>query len=262
MLIPLLGGTGQFIIGPFIVPSVLTAAGLGYFAVSYIKANSYINKERSEVQESIIRKATIVTKTQVYNVACAGSDDSSSCEKVESVDVAACNFCDNSGASIDVALYHCFVVKGNSMKYAGINEDDFLFVPKALDLSFLSKGSFPEIIVLRYRNPIEGKARYKVRRAWYVGTLDENFQEIAANIIDSDKFSCLKHEHGFQNKQWMLDDLKERLATYRRVYSDSLEEHKKVILSTTFDTKNEKIHFSIHPVSAIVGKVELSYTVK
>lgn len=248
-----------------IIPSAIAVVGVGYFATYYYKANRIVNKHRKKVQQDLINKATIVFPRREYDVACAGSNDHSSCEKVETIDIEACNFCDKNGKLLNVSQYECFVVHGNSMKYAGINDRDFLFVPKGFELSSLTNESLPQILVIRYRENIENRAKFKVRRTWYKGTIDEKLEEVASNIIDSKAFSKLTQEKGYQGKDWMLNDLKiKRIARYKDAYfkdGNCPTEYKEIIISTTYDTEDEEIHFSIHPASSIIGIVSESYTV-
>lgn len=246
-------------------PLLIAIISLGFFVVYYYRANREVNKHRKEVQQQLINKATIVLPRREYDVACAGSNNHSSCSKVESIDIEACNFCDKKGNLLNVSKYDCFVVHGNSMKYAGINDQDFIFVQKDFSLSSIDNEALPLILVIKYREIEEGKAKYKVRRTWYRGTIDDNFDQVLSRVMSSDDFSKLKKERGYITDDWMLKDFMEkRLEGYKNVYyqdGQCPEAYKDIIISTTYDTENDEIHFSIHPSSAIVGIVSESYTV-
>ena len=64
----------------------------------------------------------------------------------------------------------------------------------------------------------------------------------------------------------MLNDLThKRLDDYKKAYfKDGVcpEMYKQIVISTTFDTVKKEIHFSIHPISSIVGIVKESYSIK
>lgn len=249
--------------GP-ILPAVLAIGGVIYFSWAYYKANKTANENRKAVQQDITNKTIIVLPQKNYFVACAGSKESNACEKISAVDIEACNFCDSEGRPLNLSLYDCFVVHGDSMKYAGINDGDFILVAK--DFSTESLTSFPEILVLRYREIENGKPIYKVRRAWYIGTIDDDLSAVAERIMSMPKFTKLKNQEGFKGEKWMIGDLaNNRHKEYQRSYfKDGIcpASYKQIVISTTFDTIKKEIHFSLHPISLIVGIVKESYSVK
>lgn len=245
--------------GP-ILPAAIAAGGIVYFARNYYKANKLANKNRKEIQQNIINSATIAFPQREYNVACAGSKEGDTCKTVSAIDIQSCNFCDANGTPLNLSLYDCFVVHGESMKYAGIKNNDFILVAKDFTLSSLN--TFPEILVIRYRVQDDNKPSYKVRRTWYKGSIDDDLQEVAKGIFDIPAFQTLTKQVGFRSKEWMIDDLtNKRLKKYKDTYNTK-ECNKEIIISTTFDTENKEIHFSIHPVSLIVGVVKEAYTIK
>jgi hypothetical protein len=134
------------------------------------------------------------------------------------------------------------------------------------DFSTESLTSFPEILVLRYRETEDGKPLYKVRRAWYMGTIEDNLRDIAEKIMNMPKFAKLKNQEGFKGEQWMVEDLTtNRYSEYQKSYfkdGTCPDSYKQIVISTTFDTVKKEIHFSIHPISLIVGIVKESYSVK
>ncbi len=263
MVILLVDKMASFLNGP-ILPMVAAIGGMVYFGKTYYIANKIANKNRKEVQQDIVNNATIILPRKEYYVACAGSNESNVCEKVSAIDIQACNVCDSEGKPLNLSLYDCFVVHGNSMQYAGINDNDFLLVAKGFIPSSLK--SFPEILVIRYREQGQNKPLYKVRRAWYKGSIDDNLEEIVENnIFHTPKFEKLRSQIGFKSFDWMITDLiNTRLSNYKSKYFEHgicPEEFKEIIISTTFDTKNKVIHFSIHPISLIIGAVKASYTI-
>ena len=79
------------------------------------------------------------------------------------------------------------------------------------------------------------------------------------------KFKRLTQQEGYKGPEWMIRDLKgKRLNDYKSAYfKDGVcpDQNKYILISKTFYTVTKQIHFSIHPVSLIVGNVEESYTV-
>ena len=140
-----------FLNGPFI-PAIISAVGAGYFFVEFRKENKEVNKKREQVQQDLINKATIALPRRTYNVACAGSKDASACEKIQTIDVKACNFLDENKVPIEnLDLYNFFIVHGSSMQYAGIHDGDLLFTLADFKLSQ---------ILLRRRKLCQTKKRF------------------------------------------------------------------------------------------------------
>lgn len=244
-----------------VLPTILGVGGIVYFGWTYYKANRISNQNRKNVQQSIKNRTTIVLPKKDYFVASAGSQDSDACTMVSAVDIQLCNFRDSDGKALNLSSYNCYVVHGDSMKYAGINNNDFIFVPIAFNIDSLK--SYPEILVIKYRESTGNKPLYKVRRAWYRGSIYDDIEQIAAQIMAMTKFNRLSLQKGYKGQDWMVCDLKERLDSYKNSYfKDGIcpKQYNDIIISTTYDTVKEEIHFSIHPVSLIVGNVEESYT--
>ncbi|MDE5887372.1 MAG: hypothetical protein K2H46_07290 [Muribaculaceae bacterium] len=256
-------GVSSFLNGS-VFPVLLAAGGIIYFGWTYYRANKIANRNRKEVQQDIINRATIVLPKKDYYVACAGSKDTEACTKVSAIDIQQCNFCDSNGKPLDLSLYNCYVVYGDSMKYAGINDNDFILVPKDFNLDSLK--SFPEILVIRYREQNENKPLFKVRRAWYSGSIEDDLVKAAQSIMEMPKFNRLTQQEGYKGAEWMIRDLLEkRLVDFKHKYfkgGECQDQYKDIVISTTFDTVKKEIHFSIHPTILIVGNVEESYNVK
>lgn len=245
------------------IPALCGAGGIVYFGWTYYKANKIANRNRKNVQQDIVNRSTIVLPKKDYFVACAGSKESDVCTKVSAIDIQLCNFCDSDGNLLNLSLYNCYVVHGDSMKYAGIKDKDFILVP--IDFNIDSLETFPEILVIKYRDSNGDNPLYKVRRAWYRGSIDDNLEEVADRIMAMPKFKKLTRQEGYKDSKWIINDLVgERLEKYKSAYfKDGVcpEQYKDIVISTTFDIVNKAIHFSIHPISLIVGNVTEAYTV-
>lgn len=249
-----------------LIPVGVAGAGAIYFGYKYYKANKEINEYRQCIQQEIINSTINILSKRMYFVACAGSKEESACEQKEAIDVNSCDFLDKNGNLVDLSLYNFYLVHGNSMQYANIFDEDLLFVKKGFSSDDLNNSSFPKILVLRYSEYSEGNPRFKVRRAWYVGNIKDDIKAKALEVMKSNEFALLSQQDGFVSNEWMLDDLiNTRLEKFKDDYFEEgkcLESHQSIILSTTFDTKDRKIHFSIHPVDSVVGIVSESYTIK
>ncbi|MBD5287193.1 MAG: hypothetical protein HDS27_06670 [Bacteroides sp.] len=246
-----------------VFPALLAVGGIIYFGLTYYRANKTADCNRKKVQQDIINSATIILPKKDYFVACAGSKESEACAKVSAIDIQQCNFCNSDGKPLKLSLYNCYVVHGDSMKYAGINDNDLILVPT--DFSLDSLKSFPEILVIRYREKKENKPLYKVRRVWYRGSIEDDLLKVAQSIMEMPKFTRLTQQEGYKGPEWMIKDLLEkRLVDYKNTYfkgDECQDQFKEIIVSTTFDTAKKEIHFSIHPTALIVGNVEEAYTV-
>lgn len=241
-----------------IIPGVIAGFGAIYFGIKFYKTNKEVNEYRKQVQQEIINKTTNLLTKRMYFVASAGSHDKSACEQIEAVDINSCDFLDRDGNALDLSLYDFFIVHGDSMQYANISTGDLLFVKKGFMPNDLKDETLPQILVLRYKEHSDGKPRFKVRRAWHVGIIKDNLKEVAIKITKEGSFSILTQQEGYMGNDWMLKDLEERIITFGKDYP---EYDGKVVLSTTFDTKEKKIHFSIHPINSVVGIVSESYTI-
>lgn len=246
-----------------LLPSIVAVVGSIYFGWKYCKANKIANDNRKKVQQEIINKATKDYQKRDYFVACAGSMEPETSRKISGVDIKEFNLCDSQGKLIDTSLFDCYIVSGDSMKYAGINDNDFILVSK--DFNVVSLKEFPEILVIKYREEVEDRPIYKVRRAWYKGSIEDDLSEVAKKIMHMSKFQKLTRQNGYKGEDWMIRDLiGNRLEKYKLVYfQDGLcpESYKEVVISTTFDSVKKEIHFSIHPLCLIKGVVQEAYSI-
>lgn len=214
------------------------------------------------------RKALLISK---YPTACAGSSEYGVPDAVESVSVHHNTFLGKQGEVLDPDEYYQFVVEGNSMRFCNIFDKDLIFVAKGFRIVQLKK--FPYILVIKKHRAIVGESSYKVRRAWSVVRYDsDRFMADLKSIMRSDAFQEIKQladDNGksvYPGDSEIARDFKEkRLPRYEKDYidvQDPDEWNKSVVISTTFDTKERYIHFSIHPIAQIVGIVKGSFSVQ
>lgn len=215
------------------------------------------------------KKRILNYNSGMYPLAWAGQPKSA-VQQVESVSVETNTFCDKNGDKVNPANYLHFVVSGNSMQFCGIHDKDLLFVAKGFRIVHLTK--FPYILVLKNIDPTNDSVEYKIRRAWGISTYgSDRFEADVRKIMASEDFKEIKNLKGkdgiraYRGDESVIEDfLKKRLPIYENKYincSNPEEWNKTVVISTTFDTDEKYIHFSIHPIGNIVGIVKESYTV-
>ncbi len=185
-------------------------------------------------------------------------------------------FLNENGEKLDPNKYKQFVVKGNSMKFCGIFDNNLIFVKRGFRITDLLLDNFPYILVIKNAEPQPGESEYKLRRAWGLAKYnennnkEENLVNLVSETIKSDKFQAIKEleENGekvYVSDEAILDDFKnKRIPEYVKKYIDCAspnEWNQTVVISTTFDTEAKEIHFSIHPISQIVGEVSEVFNV-
>lgn len=216
--------------------------------------------------DTIHKRKNAMQHQKIYDVACAGSSHSGvgDVEKVESSIRLTDEFLDYDGKKINVDDYLQFIVSGESMRLSGIHDKDIVFVPK--DYSFGSE-TLPSVFVLKKEHPIDGEAKYKIRRGWKIVPWQElvnNYKEILHSIMAMEKFKSIKDNEAYLGDEEIISDFENtRLKRYKDEHE--LESRGLVLISTTLHQKEhkdqkDKIAFSIHPVELIVGKISFSYS--
>lgn len=193
-----------------------------------------------------------------YNVACAGAPHGE-VEKIESTILLTDDFFDYDGKKVNVGDFLLFIVSGESMMLSGIHDKDIVFVPKNYSCG---SESLPSVFVLKINHPIDGEAKYKIRRGWRIvkwQELENEYEKILKSIMSMDKFKSIKDHEFYLGDEKIIDDFKKtRLPNYKKEYA--LEEKGLILISTTLLTDEKEIHFSIHPVDLIVGRISFSYS--
>lgn len=193
---------------------------------------------------------------------CAGSFDEKIPKTVPYVSLKNNDFISGFGLGnekLKIDDYDSYVVSGNSMQFGDIHTDDLVFVPKGFQSSDLNE--FPAVIVLRNSEAKDDKKKcqFKLRRAWERTRSDmgsEEIKDMVSDIMNSSKYKELKNRVGrrYGGDDVMLDDFTSRWDNFQSSHGDSPNED--VIISTTYDVKKKKIHFSIHRASSVVGIVK------
>lgn len=236
------------------IPTIISACGVVVTAAYAINKNSLM---RSKVRKELERKRV------AYLTASAGTPSHAIPAKQNSISTRYTLFRDSNGKNINADDYLQFVVKGDSMQFCGIHNNDIIFVRKGFQLKDLN--SFPIPVVIRRENAPSDETQYKIRRAWGVCAID-TCEELVNSIVSSKKFqNIIMTIKYFDSHNDLLNDFHvKRLANYRNQYLNSetsSERYKQVIISTTFHTDESKIRFSIHPIIDVVGIVSESFTI-
>jgi len=232
----------------------------GIFVILFIITIVVMNKNRAMAKNRWL--------SMDYPVACAGSPSSDSKIFMKAPSIYNNVFRTKTGEPIDPSLYLQFVVKGDSMKFCGIQSGSLIFVKKGFAISDI--GRLPVVLVLKRRDAFGNRPQFKVRRAWKMGNFDTtgDFSKTLRDIIGTPPFQQLKEvflkEKAYDSDQALIDDFEStRLPAYRKEYIDCdfpKESDKEFVISTTFHTGEDKVRFSIHPVSSIVGIVSESFS--
>ena len=235
---------------------ILVALAGILFAILFIELAVYIYNRQS---------------SPVLSVACAGSEKALTPRSLRLTNLDWEQFTKEDGTAIGKDEYEPYITVGQSMLLGGIQDRDIIFVKKIVDFENIQ---FPKIMMLR-REPaamqraslVSDAAEYKVRRSWGlfdIGATDDLILERVRTIVESETFRQLRGIDGrmFPTTEQLLSDLRNRLRTYRSEHAgcevDNNENHK-VIISTTLDTRNGMVHFSVHPSRTVVGEVAYAF---
>lgn len=208
----------------------------------------------------------------IMAVACAGSEKLDTPRELRITNLDTSDFKKEDGTVIDLQDYERYITVGNSMLLGGIRDKDVIFVKKGIDIT---ECTLPTILVLR-REPAamekassqyDDKAELKIRRTWKTCSLSQSDEEIVnmvGEIIELDKFQEIRQidPYRFLAPDWMKDDIRCRITRYRMEHigcEDTENENNMALLSTTYDTEQGRVHFSIHPVRTIVGEVKYAF---
>lgn len=223
-----------------------------------------------------------------YNVACAGSPHDDTPKKMLSVSAYTNTFQDKDGNRLDVEKFNKFIASGESMSLCGIHDGDLVFTQKGyifrvdeeLPAPFVLKRrkdvddtsllkTIKEIIDCMMKNMKEETSQYKIRRGWKVMMYGKDDpKDVIRTIMTSEKFRSVIKENGLLypgDDEIVKDFLNKRLPKYEKDYNPDKQTDIpdcKVLISTTLHTDVNKIYFSIHPVSLVVGKVLYSFTIQ
>lgn len=220
---------------------------------------------------SVIVYYQSIKRSPTLPVACAGSEKPGTPKEYKITNLQWNRFKKTDGSVLNKDDYHHFITIGESMLLGGIRSQDILFVK---EYNPQEMPELPAILVLQREQAaleraaqFDDKAEKKIRRSWRVCTLDHSDSEIlemVKEIINCQQFQNIRSldETKFPNNNWLLADFSSRLERYRQEHQGcNLRGNNdyNALISTTFDTMQKRVHFSIHPCRTIVGEVKYAY---
>lgn len=214
-------------------------------------------RERRRIIDNALKKC------RVLNLAAAGSEkvDYKTKQVIGVYGLDLTQYKDSQGRVLDPDDYNLFIVDGESMQFCGIHNNDLIFSTKTFVAD--TTDSFPAVLVVRKNHVIEDYPAYKVRRAWGVINYDSDPVKTVRNLLQSDEFRQVKYLSEYPGDEIIMEDfITLRLPRYENEFIKCPVPDVKdrtVIISTTYNTEKKKIHFSIHPISRVVGKVIASF---
>lgn len=215
-------------------------------------------------------------KYGLFPIVCAGTQKGNEPLEEKSASIKINNFLDKEGNALNPKNFLQFVVSGNSMKFCGIYDKDLIFVKKGFRITDLDLDKFPYILVIKNADSKPDEPNFKLRRAWGIARYNENNSgdksliDVVNKTMQVPKFKVIRdlEENGekvYAGDEETLKDFRNiRLPNYISKYitcENPDNWNQTVVISTTYDTRKEKVHFSIHPIANIVGIVSEVYGV-
>lgn len=203
-------------------------------------------------------RRTVATANCLIEVACAGSHE----RNYPFAEVVRRNSIQQIQRWIDMqpspGRYMAFVLKGLSMQFANLKTDDIVVVRK-YDGN-VSALRFPALMVFAIRNARPGACAFKIRRAWKLvdwRSSAADFHRELQGVLASADFAKLRSIAG---AACPTDDC--LIAVAKNKYSKFKKENptSDFILSTTYRRDNNRIEFSLHPLSSLKGMVAAKST--
>ncbi|MDE6226365.1 MAG: hypothetical protein K2M63_02475 [Muribaculaceae bacterium] len=200
------------------------------------------------------------------DLASAGSDEDGCHLRKRSVEVSSVDttlYTDGAGNVLNPDDYNLFIVDGNSMRLCGIYDKNLIFVTKTLNITEVN--NFPIILVLNKKNVRDDRPAFKIRRTWaHISFSDDRaIMEVLSSILCSEPFQEIRNLAEYPGDDVIIEDFqKTRLVHYKAQYIDCENPNRAdrdIIISSTLETSNNRIHFSIHPISRISGEVIASF---
>lgn len=236
----------------------ITIIGIALASILFLCIVYSTVKVRKEAYISMLYEKSCVP------VACAGSDENSLAAATKEIQAIGTNaFKDEKGRYLNPSDFKHFIVHGKSMQFCGINNNDLIFVDSNFSTSL--KDCFPCVLVLRRVHAENTSPQYKIRRTWlYImyASSSSLVKEVKA-LMASHPFQQIRQLDVYDGDDCLMTDLVNfRIPAYEKNYIDREDKNdfdRNLIISTTFHTKENKIRFSIHPVSLIEGRVIASF---
>lgn len=251
-----------------IILTIILVAGFVYLGVTTFIAR------RGAQQENLNQSGCVLSELPV-NIVHAGSDKDCTLADHEIIlnPIKAIQFKDRNGNVLNPTDYDLYIVAGECMQYVNIHPDDLLFATKGFEVEKY-KGNLPIILIIKKgttdikkgTTTINVPPFYKLRRLWKVCNYRDDFNEILKSIIQSPEFQEVRRRPNYDGDKALIEDFFDvRLKRYEEEYIKCEFPNindEKIVISTTFHTDIQRVRFSIHPVSNVVGKVEAAFPIE
>lgn len=211
-------------------------------------------------------------RTWVCETACAGSEHPNTPKEMGIVDLNKDGFIDENGKAINLDEYECVLACGWSMLLGGIEDEDLLLVKPIANVGDLQ---FPSVLIIARDDHSKNSAiKYndhaekKVRRSWSLCDMSkENPIEVMKRCMEMDEYVKLsqKYSNKFPTVDMMMKDFERRVDIYKKNHptcENAGDDNQMAVVSTTYDTQKQIVHFSIHPVKDIKGEVYYSFHIR
>lgn len=243
-----------------IILAIILVAGFVFLGIT-----TYIVRKKS-LQEDVNQSDSVLTGLPV-NIVHAGSDKDCAAVQNEIIlnSPKVVQFKDHNGNVLVPADYDLYKVAGECMQYVNIHPNDLLFATKGFDVENY-KGALPTVVILKKGTTVGGEPPfYKLRRLWKLCNFKDDLKEILNSIIQSPEFQEVRRRPNYDGDKALIDDFfNTRLGRYENDYIKCAYPNvndEKIIISTTFHTDIQRVRFSIHPISNVVGKVVAAFPI-
>lgn len=235
--------------------------------VGFVSLGIYTFIARKQGQQENQNQSGCVLSKLSVNIVHAGSDKGCTLVDHESVlnSLDIIEFKDSKGNILVPTDYDLYKVAGECMQYVNIHPNDLLFATKSFDVEKYT-GNLPIVLILKKGTATPGVPPfYKLRRLWKVCNYRDSLKDILKSIIQSSEFQEVRRRPNYDGDKALIDDFfNTRLNRYEEDYIKcefpNINEEK-IIISTTFHTDIQRVRFSIHPISNVVGKVEAAFPI-
>ena len=243
-----------------IILAIIFIVGLVYLGINTFTAR------KQALQENMNQFGSVLSELPV-RIVHAGSDKDCTPVYNEIIlnSLKVVQFKDHNGNVLVPADYDLYIVAGECMQYVNIHPNDLLFATKDFDVESYN-GILPTVVILKKGTTALGVPPfYKLRRLWKICNYRDNLKDILKSIIQSSEFQEVRRRPNYDGDKALIDDFFEtRLGRceedYIKCEFPNINDEK-IIISTTFHTDIQRVRFSIHPISNVVGKVEAAFPV-
>lgn len=160
-------------------------------------------------------------------------------------------YINDNGNIVDVSKLSMYKVRGESMKYHGIQDGQYVLTKT---LSNEEKENLKENSVLMFSVPVDNTTLFSKIRS----KLDSAFKLryfICYVDVQSAEWGIIYRDNGIE-KDLSFEEFESRINERLAELKDKGTESNKLILSETFDRKKQSVRYSLHGIQHLDGIVE------